>query len=137
MEYTCLKTPLGNTHIFLFTVMSSFSQLYVLKYTGKRFFLLQSAHTRSGGHLAFYSMGNGVSYPEGKAARSEAIDHLHLVLKLSMMEDKPQTPHPNMPTYHAQGCYIVMSGLCLFVYDKLHLPSVPSCSLSSSFFIFF
>jgi len=59
--------------------------------------LLQSAHTRSGGHLPSYAMGNGVSYPEGKAARSEATDHLHLMLKLSMMEDKPQTTHPPPP----------------------------------------
>jgi len=46
-------------------------------------------------------MGNGVSFPESKAARGEADDHLHLVLKLSMREAKPQTLLPPQYAYIA------------------------------------
>lgn len=66
----------------------------------------------------------------------EADHHLHLVPTLRMMGAiHHPPPSPYAYTACTGGLNILMSGLWLFLYDKLHLPSVPSCSLSSSSFI--
>jgi hypothetical protein len=135
MNRHIIRMPSNPTGKHIFLLFHSYDMYSSTQ--ARDFSLLQSVHTRSGGHSASYSVGIGFSFPEGKAARSEAGDYLYPVLKLSMRKAKPQTHLPPPICLHSVPRDVTMSGLRLFVYDKLHLPSVPSCSHSSSSFIIY